>query len=160
MRDKLGRFIKGHIGYKTLLGTHQIHSGSFKKGHKFINGGEKGWFKKGHIPWSKNKRNIKISAEKHPFWKGGRKKHSGGYILVFYPTHPFATKKYVFEHRLIMEKHLGRYIKPKEIVHHKNGIKDDNRIENLELFSSRSQHMSYIHINIECPFCHKVFQRG
>lgn len=94
-------------------------------------------------------------------WKGGRTKHSEGYILIKARNHPFANNSfYVFEHRLIMEKHLGRYLKPQEIIHHINGIKDDNRIENLKLFSNHKEHFSYIHINIECPFCHTVFQRG
>ena len=64
----------------------------------------------------------------------GRHKSLDGYIKV-----PDPEKRYhaILEHRLIMEKHLGRLLLPNENVHHINGIRDDNRIENLELWNTK-----------------------
>lgn len=71
---------------------------------------------------------------------------SRGYIQIWEPEHPKADNQgYVPEHRLVMEKHLGRHLVNKEEIHHKNGKKEDNRIENLELFSSRSEHLAKSH---------------
>ena len=77
----------------------------------------------------------------NPAWRGGKYKNEDGYILVKKPDHPYSIKRthYIFEHRLVMEKHLGRYLTKNEIVHHKNEIRDDNRIENLMLVT-RGEH--------------------
>lgn len=66
---------------------------------------------------------------------GGRTHHKAGYLMVRAPEHPRATwHGYVFEHILVMEERLGRYLDEDETVHHLNGIRDDNRPENLELW--------------------------
>lgn len=74
-------------------------------------------------------------------WKGGRCLHQGKYWLVLQPDHPYADRHgYVREHRLVMEQHLGRYLHPREVVHHRNGDGLDNCLENLELFGSNGEH--------------------
>jgi hypothetical protein len=67
-------------------------------------------------------------------WKGGRY-DADGYVMVYCPDHPNlpSNTSHIQEHRLVMEKSIGRYLLITEIVHHKNEIKDDNRIENLEI---------------------------
>jgi len=80
---------------------------------------------------------------KHRDWKGGRIVDKTGYILVRQLGHPHANSGgYVREHRLVMEQHLGRYLEPNEVVHHINGDKADNRIENLEVFESNGVHLA------------------
>lgn len=83
---------------------------------------------------------IKCSSQALEFnghWRGGKTRHKAGYIMVRLPGHPRAKTGggyYVFEHILVMEDHLGRHLFPDESIHHINGVRDDNRIENLELW--------------------------
>jgi len=87
----------------------------------------------GKIAKQRGTQNYK-TGDKHCRWRGGRRKTGEGYIYVYMPNHPFAKDgKYMLEHRLIMEKIIGRYLEKDEIVHHKNGIKDDNHPGNLIL---------------------------
>lgn len=81
-------------------------------------------------------------GERSPNWRGGEIIAGRGYIYVYCPNHPTAPKKkYVLKHRLIMEKHLGRYLSSREVVHHINGNHFDNRLENLRLYPSQKEHM-------------------
>jgi hypothetical protein len=86
-------------------------------------------------------KNIGMKNHRPYNWKGGMYKHKG-YILKLVKEHPFNRDGYVYEHRLVVEKSLGRFLKEDEVVHHKNGIRNDNRIENLKLIDSQSTHMS------------------
>ena len=95
MRDKLGRFVKGHHASKKT---------EFRKGDR---------------------------REKNLNWKGGRRKTANGYIMVNVLNHPRAYRNgayrnEVYEHIIVAEKKLGRYLKKGECVHHLNRIKDDN----------------------------------
>ncbi len=76
-------------------------------------------------------------ADLHPMWKGGRNVHPAGYIMLHRPIYPGSNEiSKQFEHIVVMARHIGRALLPKETVHHKNGIRHDNRIENLELWTS------------------------
>ena len=110
-----------------------------KKISEALKGKPSGMLGKHHSEKAKKKMSESQKAkglirEKAPSWKGGKWKDKDGYIHIYNPNHPFAQKKgYIAEHRLVIEKFLGRYLEPWEQVHHINGIKDDNRLENLEL---------------------------
>jgi hypothetical protein len=76
--------------------------------------------------------------ENHPHYKGGRIKEGDGYIALR------VNGVYRPEHRYLMEQHLKRTLSPDEVVHHINHVKDDNRIENLQVMT-RSEHARLHH---------------
>ena len=91
---------------------------------------------------SREHRKLHIGA-RNINWKGCKKQN--GYVLLNINSldgedrqlaeSMVIGRRYVFEHRFVMAKHLGRSLKRSEVVHHKNGVHDDNRLENLELMS-------------------------
>ncbi|MCK9556406.1 HNH endonuclease [bacterium] len=83
-----------------------------------------------------------FKGNKNPMWKGG-KSSDNGYIIIYKPDHPYNNGGYMLEHRLIMEEYIKRYLTLEEVVHHINGIRDDNRIENLILFDNNSEHIKW-----------------
>jgi len=114
------------------------------------------WLKKYKIPLrAKSKAQIgkknpmsgtRKCRENNSNWKGGETMDKDGHVLVRTPDHPHVNKNgYVLRSHLVMEKILDRYLELGEIVHHENDNADD-RPENLILFPSQSEHMSYHHL--------------
>lgn len=100
------------------------------------------------IPWAGTKGIVTWNrkGEASSSWTGGRWKDKNGYIMVNNGS------GYELEHRFIMAKHLGRGLFPWEYVHHLNAIKDDNRIENLQVVTKK------IHKGtVTCPHCNQEF---
>lgn len=120
-RDAKGRLLKGNPG--LMKGKHltEEHKQKLSKIFKYRVGKD------------------------NPAWKGGRIR-SANYIYLWMPDHPYCDKKgYVREHRYVMEQSLGRYLEADESIHHKDGNKYNNAIENLELVSWRDH--ALIHQN-------------
>jgi len=87
-------------------------------------------------------------GDRNPNWKGGKRLDKDGYVLINSPYHPLASADgYVREHRLVLEKHLFRFLLPEEIVHHENGKKEDNRVENLRLMTKEEHDALPGHFN-------------
>ena len=91
-------------------------------------------------------RTVYQKGENNPDWKGGKYKQHG-YIHIRMPNHPHANHSgYIRRCRLVMEQVLGRYLLPEERVHHINGIKDEDKPENLVILTN-SEHMKFHRIN-------------
>ena len=91
------------------------------------------------------RKNYFKNGPQNPSWNGGRSEMKG-YIRIKKPDHPNADPNgYVFEHRYVMEQHIGRLLKPfpQEVVHHIDGQKDNNDISNLTLTTNTTHQTSY-----------------
>lgn len=92
---------------------------------------------------------VRKKGEESSSWKGGRYFNTrDGYIMVY-----VGNGKHRPEHRLVMEEYLGRKLTLNEEVHHINGKKDDNRLENLKVVV-KEMHFC----KVKCPYCEKEFE--
>ncbi|MDP2319607.1 MAG: HNH endonuclease [Acidobacteriota bacterium] len=82
------------------------------------------------------------AGAKHYAWKGGRRIVNGR-VLVYMPEHPRAHRRHrcVFEHVLVAERALGRYLETTAVVHHVDEDPLNNRNDNLAILQDRSEHM-------------------
>jgi hypothetical protein len=93
-----------------------------------------------------HKKNLSIArmGKSFPRLNGGKMRHSKGYVFILNHDHPFSNSRgYVQEHRLVIEKQIGRYLHRWEVVHHINKIRDDNRYENLMVFKTDQYHKKF-----------------
>jgi len=96
-----------------------------------------------HTEEHKRKIGEAQTGKRHWNWKGGKAKSSQDYWLILIPEHPRAIQDgYVKQSILVLEKKIGRYLEKGEVAHHINGIRDDDRPENLYLMTW-SKHQSY-----------------
>jgi hypothetical protein len=126
----------------------------------WANGKQPPMLGKRHSAESRQRMSAAQSGENNHGWRGGVKRvptknRQSYYIYRRAPDHPSVegkTTKYVAEHRLVMEAHLGRYLEANEDVHHHSAVKHDNRIENLKLVT-RANHFG----EVRCPCCLETF---
>lgn len=83
------------------------------------------------------------TGPKHPWWKGGRKYRKNGYNELLRPNHPRANYGYVPEHIIVWEEYHQKTLPSNWVIHHLNGVKNDNRIENLKAMP-KGKHSSWL----------------
>lgn len=135
----------------NYLKTYNIESRSMKESFRIL--AKKGWkypdsarekiskAHKGKIVSEETRKKMSCSDKVGGI--GHKKKRTDGYIYIYFPDHPKSTKGgYIMEHVLVMECLIGRHLNDEEVVHHINGVRDDNRKENLKLMTFK-EHASY-----------------
>ena len=142
-------FVKGQPAWNKGIKVWWRTTTPFKKG---VHYSQKTEFGKGMVPWNKGTKGVmkawnkglkgKLTGKNHPQWKGGITHDSAGYILQ-----RVSPNRQMLQHRFVMEQYLGRKLRSNEYVHHKNGIKSDNRLENLALMTSNSH--AHLHYSLE-----------
>lgn len=167
-----GQHIKMH-GYTMERYYYEFISMLCKKCGNVIPFTKNGWRAKQFCSFACAQRRQKFGKE-HPHWKAKTYRGKEGYVAVsilaipesdLWLAEPISFKsggpsahRVVLEHRFVMAKKIGRALHRKETVHHINGIKDDNRPENLELWV-RGHPAGIRGSDIECPHCGNTFDR-
>lgn len=147
------------IADKYGVGVNTVRHFMYKHGIPIRRGSEKvtkrkreyySKIRKGRPTWNKGLKGNYQSWTKHgesaPGYKGGisEKGSRGGYRKILSPSHPNADANgYVFEHRLVCEKLLGRYLTDEEIVHHRDGDPLNNSPSNLFIFYGHGTHRAF-----------------
>ena len=134
---KLNQTFKNNLKNKT---THKCKDCSNKKN---------GLLKRGKANKSKGKPRKHLSREKAANWNGGRYINKAGYVMILIKSGSTNRKSgwenYRPEHIIVMEKFLGRTLHKKECVHHIDGDKQNNRIDNLVIIDSNEHHRKTHH---------------
>lgn len=126
------KYITEEIPAKQIAKTYSVRTETISR-----------WLRKFSIPM--RSRGEAIRNKHNPNYRGGRISSGQGYIMVLSPNHPRRNKRgYVLEHRLVMEKHAGRYLRLDEIVHHIDGDRSNNKIENLFLTTNEKHKSKYL----------------
>lgn len=121
---------------------------------------QRGWVKGEPVKYLDGHAKTARSGAESSTWRGGRTTGIGGYVFVLLPPeHPLRCMAdaygYVREHRLVMAEHLGRPLDRDELVHHRNEIADDNRLENLQIVTHAEHRRIHAEMSTHCRYGHR-----